>query len=315
MKTSRNIIPKGRNAVINFARISFTGVQQFGVGTGLLHNTEAAFAADFHDFIGDPATPEVPGKQMLYATQLVALKGAYVAKGAALKAGREFCRLAISLLKPALGNEWNTKWKEAGFAQPSLAVPRQPVALLTALRGYFATHPAFQNAPANITAAQAQALAEAIDAAILAVGTGRAAKVSAKRARDAAFQRLRKRLSSLRAELEQLLSKEDGRWEKFGFRRPAEGRMPAPVAEVTATPASPTTVLVTWPAASLAEKYRVAWWPSDQPDAVVEAALTADTQWALTGLSPGVPIVVGVSARNRSGETARTEAMVMLEAT
>jgi hypothetical protein len=56
---------------------------------------------------------------------------------------------------------------------------------------------------------------------------------------------------------------------------------------------------------------RVVWRPSSS-GAETEAGAVTKTQFALTGQPSGVPIIVGVSARNNSGETAPTEAATVV---
>jgi hypothetical protein len=43
-------------------------------------------------------------------------------------------------------------------------------------------------------------------------------------------------------------------------------------------------------------------------------SIVRDTQWALTNLPPGEPIVIAVAARNRSGESAAREVAVTIPA-
>jgi hypothetical protein len=314
MKTypRKNTIPRPLAAVITLARIAHAGSETSGEITGLAQNTPGKIGADLHAVIGDPATPHVPGIQALYAAQIVTVKDSYAEKNAAIRAGREFCRLAISLLRPVLGNEWNTAWQAAGFHQPSLALPIQPVAMLTSFRAYFSANPARENAQAGITGAAAEAAAAAIDSAILAVASARRVLVSLKVQRDRALKTLRQRLSGLRAELEQLLEDDSGLWYEFGFKRPADGRKPLPVSEVTVTPAAPDVVVVKWEPAPLAKDYRVTWeHPSGELGA--ETPWLADTQTSLTELPTGMPIIIGVRARNAHGEAAPVEREIILQ--
>ena len=315
MKTykRKNTIPRPLAAVIALARNALKGAINFADSVDLAQNTPEKIGAETYDLIGDPATPSVPGKQALYAAQLVAVKAAYAAKNTAIHAGREFCRLAISLLRPVLGNEWNTAWQAAGFHLPSLALPSQPAAMLTALRGYFSANPAHENSQAGITAVAAEAAAAAIDAALVAVGGARRELVTLKVQRDRALKTLRKRLSGLRAELEQLLDDDSGKWYQFGFKRPADGRKPAPLEDVTVTVAAPGVVLVKWEAAPLAEGYRVSWKPEGgDPAPRKQPGLIAGTQATLCELPLGVPILIGVSARNPHGESKPTELVMTL---
>jgi hypothetical protein len=123
---------------------------------------------------------------------------------------------------------------------------------------------------------------------------------------------LRDRLVSLRGELEQLLEDDDGAWYEFGFRRPADGTMPLAVTVLTLTPGTAGMVLVNWDATSRATSYRVTWKPTGSSGEPAEVGLFPVTECTLTGLPSGTPITIGVTARNESGETAATEASIVV---
>ena len=307
-----NKVPMGMIPLINLGRTAHAGAVSIGGPTGLEQNTAAKIAIDLYDVIGDPATPLIAGKKARYDAQVVALKDAYAAKREAIKDGREFCRLAINLLRPVLGNDWNTAWQAAGFHQPSLALPRQPAAMLSAFREYFSAHAAHENAAAGITAANATAKAAAVDAAILAVAAAKTLRVQRKAERDEALKALHDRLSGLRGELDQLLEDDDGRWYQFGFRRPADGKLPGPVTGLVLTPGTAGMVLVNWTPSSLASNYRVTWKPTSGSGPATEAGLFPGTSCVLTELPSAVPITVAVSARNEAGETAATEGTIVV---
>lgn len=311
MKTN-NSIPADYESLVTLGRKALAGANSIGAEIELGQNTAAKISADLYDVIGDPATPTIPGKQQRYLTQRTVVKNAYTAKGAARRAGREFCRLAISLLRPALGTRWNNAWLAAGFTRPSLALPQDPTAMLTAFRGYFAANPARENAPTSITAAQAQALLAALDATALSIGAERSALLVRKAERDAALAKLTARMSGLRGELDQLLADDDGRWYEFGFRRSDDGAIPSVVEELVLTASGPGVVLANWAASSRAENYRVVWRASSSSDPAVEIGLFTEPQATLMDLPSGVPIIIGVSARNDSGETAVTEASIVV---
>jgi hypothetical protein len=305
-----NTIPKGQAAVGNLALLAIPGALAAGAAIGLEHNTAPLIAADYYDYAGNPATPEVPGKQELLNTALLTIKTTQVAAQAALKSGRQFCQASIALLRPVLGHRWNGAWNAAGFTAGNLRVPSLPLALLVQVRAYFEANPAKESG--EYTAANAQAQVVAIQNALQARNTAKGARWSVKAARDAAFKQLRKRLSGLRAELAQLLSPEDDRWYAFGFRRPADGKIPVRVSTLTLVPGAAGRVLATWPAASYAENYRVEWSVLNVSGDPTVAGLTSATQFALTGLPSGATVVVGVIARNNSGETAATQAQIVV---
>jgi len=137
-------------------------------------------------------------------------------------------------------------------------------------------------------------------------------RIDLKAARDEALKELRQRLIGLRGELDQILEDDDGRWYDFGFYRPADGKQPSPVAGLVLTPGGAGIVLASWAASSLAVNYRVTWKPTSSSGEPTEVGLVGETQFALTSLPSGVPITIGVSARNDSGETAPTEAAIVV---
>ncbi len=307
-----NTLPSTIDDIISLGNKALTGAVAIGAGIPLTINTTTAIAANLHDLIGDPATPLVPGKQAKYTAQKTAVKDAYAGARAAKKAGRAFCMLAIDVLKPVLGGQWNTQWNAAGFYLPSLKVPANPTPILIRLREYFNANPAQEVAALNVNATTAQLRLAAIQSAELAVAQARDLLLSRKADRDASLSGLRKRLSGLRGELEQRVSAEDGRWYDFGFRRPADGSIPSPVTGIVITPAGSGQLVVTWEPSARAENYRVTWKPNSSSDPAIDAGLFTDPQAVLSSVPSSVTITVTVSARNSSGETLPTEAAITL---
>ena len=74
------------------------------------------------------------------------------------KAGRDFIARAKRQLANSLGNKWTPAWAAVGFAAPSLLIPRtigERQSLVFAMKGYFTANPGKENAPENVTAAEA----------------------------------------------------------------------------------------------------------------------------------------------------------------
>jgi hypothetical protein len=308
---STNIVPRTFESLVQLAVKAAAGAQLLGEAIGLAHHTHARITADLFDLTGNPTRPEIPGQQAMLNSQKLATRSGYEASRAAVAAGQEFCRLGIALLKRVLGTSYNSAWHEAGFLARTLRVPRKPVAMLIEFRQYLDLNPSQANAAAGFTAARAQEILEMLQSANLAIAPG--ARIAAKRARDHALRKLKKCMSGLRAELEYLLSPDDGRWQEFGFRVPAAGRIPEKVENVEVTPSVAGSIVVAWTPARLAKKYRVTWRPNNSaPDSETEVGLFADEQTWISGLPIGVQIVIGVSARNRSGESRVTEATVSI---
>ena len=309
---SRNSIPAGLKDTIRLAVRALSGAQQFGASTGLLQNTAARIEADLIAVIGHDTPGEFAGAQSTFSVQLADLSTARHAARLATKAARLFCQRTIGILKHRFGNQWNGRWQEVGFAGDSLAVPYDPMPLLVVLRAYLGAHPEMENTPLGLTAAQGQLLEAELSSARAAVASAKSGRLTKKRTRDAALRQLQKRLSGLRAELTQLLSPSDGAWLNFGFERPAAGRIPEPVSEVTVTPIGDGQVLVEWSAAPRATNYRVSWQIADEPDTPpTEVGLVHDRSVLVRELPHGAAVTIFVTSRNGSGETAPVEVMLI----
>jgi hypothetical protein len=305
-----SLIPKSYADVTNLALLAVAGLEGHGGTVSLFHNTKERLAADLYSVIGDPDGAATPGRQPILDAQLRAMRATQDALDAARKPARDFCHMGVGILKPLLGHRWNGDWLVAGFTARSLSVPRVPLSLLVEFRAYLEANPHMESASIGFTAAQAQAHVDAVVAATQARDTARGARWTVKAARDVAFRALRKRLSNLRAELAQLLAPTDDRWYAFGFRRPADGRMPEPVQDVTAIEVARDVVRVEWSPSKRADGYRVTVLVSESDAPPLEDVIVADHSRIITGLPEGTPLIISVSARNRSGETRASQVEV-----
>jgi hypothetical protein len=307
-------IPTSIPALIAFSGRSLSGAQALGVTLNLAQNTAARILADRVDLVGEPGpTPTIRGKEAEWQLKREALKTAQATRRVTIKAARGFWSNAVDLLKLHLGRTWNPAWEAAGFTGGTLATAKgDPEPMLLRIRGYLRDHPAHENAPLNVTAAQADVHIAAIQAAVQGVDTASAASKQAAAERKSSVKRLIKRLSGLRDELDQLLTPDDARWYEFGFSRPVDPHMPGKVTGLTATPGQPGQVLVQHAASARAENYRVSWKPQVSSGEPMEVGLFADLAVTLSGLPSGTTIVVSVTARNAAGETQPAEVTVVV---
>jgi hypothetical protein len=305
MKT--NTIPNSRPQLVTLAYGALAGVEAHGAGAGLIHHTPAKLRAALEDFVGEAGAADPlrsGGAQHAYSNARGAATEAVAARNAAIETARDFCTLAVAVLKKSLGRKWSAEWALVGFQQHSLAIPARPLPLLGDLTAYFNAHPEKEIPALDLTAAEAKALSDAILAATLADAGARKARNEAKRKRDAAAKRLRQMMVGLRAELAFLIEPNDGRWLAFGFQMPGRGRMPEPVEAVTVESTGSGMALVQWASGSRTAKFRVSWQAQGQER--VELPLTTDSPLLLRDLPLGEQITIGISAWNRSGETKPT---------
>jgi hypothetical protein len=309
-------IPVIIDDLIILGETALTGALAVGGDIDLKQNDAAAIQATLRTVTGTPsatpAEPPVPGTQAIYLEAISAVVTANAGHRTALTAGRELSREAIDLLRHFLGRRWNSAWSAAGFTAGSLAVPTNPEPLLIELRSYFGAHPAHANATLGITPATIQQALDAIATTRQAAAARLAERIAAKVNRDESVRQLRHRLIGLRSELDQLLDPDDERWYQFGFARPSDGRIPAKVSGLTLRGGLPGEVQVSWLRSTVASSYRVTWRPSAPGSESVMAGLFTDLAVTLTGLPSGQAVIVSVSARNSTGETAPTERTIVV---
>jgi hypothetical protein len=259
---------------------------------------------------GDPeATPPIPGAQPVYNAAKSAKTAASSAQRTAESNARAFAGKSVNVLKNFLGTQWNSAWQAAGFQGGSLAIPTDPLPLLGELRAYFTAHPTHEVSPVlGVTAAACLAQSTALSNARSAVNDATVTLGQAKQARDAAQQKLSKRMSGLLAELGQLLEDEDPLWYAFGFDRPADGQQPGPVQELVLTAGGPGIVLANWDDARRAERYRVLKQVvGTDPQPVLVTGTLYENELTLQGLPSGQTVKITVLAVNAAGDGPATE--------
>jgi hypothetical protein len=298
-------IPTSIPALVALSGRSYSGALALGVILTIAQNTAPRILADRIDLVGEAgATPTIRGKEAEWQLKREALKTAQATRRATKKEARGFWSDAVDVLKVHLGRTWNPAWEAAGFTKGTLSTGKgDPAPMLLRIRAYLRDHAAHENAPLNITAAEADVQIAALQTAEQGVDAATVASKQAAADRKASVKRLTKRLSGLREELDQLLAPDDLRWYEFGFSRPIDVRMPEDVTGLTATPAQPGQVLVQHEASARALDYRVSWKPQLASGDPTEVGLFADLSVPLNGLPSGTTIVVFVTARNDAGET------------
>jgi len=303
-----NSIPQGYDALVSLAEDAADGAHQHGVAIALAQNTEAKIRIDLSILTGDAAAvPPVPGVQSSYNAAKAAKTTASSHLRTAESNARAFTAKATDVLKQFLGRQWNSTWTEAGFRSGSLAIPDDPLPLLSEFRAYFTAHPTQEVSALGATAAACAAQATALSDARSAVNDATVALGQAKQTRDAAQRALFERLSGLRAELSQLLEDDDPRWYAFGFDRPADGQQPGPVQHLVLTAGGPGIVLAHWDDARRADRYRVLKQVVGlDATPVVVTGVLHENELTLQGLPSGHEVKITVAGVNTAGEGPET---------
>lgn len=288
---AQNVIPMGMDDLFTLAEDAADGAAAYGVAVGLKQNDEAALRAT----LAAARTARTAflltqtAKQTLYAAQKSADDNA-----------RAFIGLAGKVLGNYLGSRWSMDWAATGFPNQSTAVPgsiTERQALLPSLQTYFTNHPGHENAPLNVTAAQAGTLFTALSDARSAVNAGLVDTGQKRAAQTEAVGMLRKRLRGLIEELALLLEDDDPRWLAFGLNMPGADVTPEGPTALVLTPGPEHSVYANWDDVSNADYYRV-YVETGAPGSGFVAVPTtfADSDATLGPYSPGQTIRVKVTA-------------------
>jgi hypothetical protein len=230
--------------------------------------------------------------------------------------GKALIAAAKRVIEHHIGAQWSQAWATAGFTNGTTAIPSkidERQTCLAMLKAYFTTNAGHENAPLNVTAAQADTLFQALSDKRSAVNAAINAVAAAKTARDVAVDKLRTRMRGLITELEQLLDDDDARWYAFGLNRPSDPEAPGIPDGLVLTPGMPGTVLVDCADARRADRYRVfKQVVGVDPDFVGVLSVT-ESDATLTGLPSGATVKVRMTAVNDAGESQpSTEAQIVV---
>jgi hypothetical protein len=313
--TKPSSVPRPLEGLIPVAGDSLEAAKAIGAAVGLLQNTAEKIEENVFDLLGDPDNIEAtPGKHRLLANARNLEDVAQAARRAAVEQGIKFVAQAIDYLKGILGRSYNDRWQIAGFTRGTISVAHltNPQLHLIQIGDYFRDHSGHEVPALFLTAAHAHALSEAILAARTAEASATEARRDAKIARDASAKALYDRLVGLRGELGQLLEDDDNRWNRFGFARPIDGRLPEPVTGLTLTLGVPGEIRVAFDPAVRAVNYRVSRQILGVDVEPVEVGLFTDRLVLIGGLPAGKTVEVSVTARNKTGETGAAKAQIAL---
>jgi len=219
----------------------------------------------------------------------------------------------ISLAKPtftkAFGSAASKQWESIGYDPGTTALPdtvegRLKVAI--GIRDYLTANPAseYTNNQITFTAAHANDLCTALDAARTMLNGLVGERVTAKATRDFAIDDLRNAMSGLVNELGSILPDDSGLWYYFGLVPPAGSEKPGVPDGVTLHQVGPTSAAAGWAASPRGEKYR----PFKKVEGVdkdfVALDLTSETQVLLENLPVKATVHFQVTAYNAAGESA-----------
>ncbi|MEO6871388.1 MAG: hypothetical protein ABI233_04110 [Chthoniobacterales bacterium] len=204
------------------------------------------------------------------------------------------------VLTISFGDRGNTMWAQAGFVQPSTAIPRRAqdwLALTLVLVKFFTKHPSYEVASKNVTAARGTAARTAAINAQNALQPENVAVRTANHALATAQSALVKSIRYVIKILSGALAANDPRWEAFGLNIPATKTTPPAPTDLTASIMGSSILLACDPNA-LTERYRWRTMIVGVENKPQLAASTVAPMAELKNAAPGVTLSITVQGVN-----------------
>jgi hypothetical protein len=309
-----NSIPETYDRIVQLLEDAADGAHTQGAAIGLKQNDEPALRAELTALAGTPAgpgnvPPATPGLKDKWNMAKAGKTSGTAGFNAAKQNGRALTRACVGVLKPRLGDSWNSQWQTAGFTNGSIAVPDNPLPMLQQLATYFSANPTHEVASLNATGAACTAAAEAISTAASASNQSNVDAGNAKNALAAGIAEARTRLAGLRDELTQLVDDDDERWYAFGFSKPSDPETPEVPENLVLTPGAPGSHLlfIDWDDALRANTYRVIVTNTANPPVELKNVIVSESEVTFNDLSAGAVKVTVASRNSKGGESGPSE--------
>ncbi len=211
---------------------------------------------------------------------------------------------ARSILIPELGTTWNASWAPTGFPQQSTAVPNlqaERLALCEMLANYFMLRPQHEAVNQGVTTKAAGEAYERLNKARQKAAECKRAQAEAKRRWKKAELALRKRLRGSIREVNDLIERDDPRWQELGLNKPADPALPEKSPTPLLLSAGPGALQVLWERTrrmKLTQIYLRVLESGEEPH---QAAEVKGLKTILKDLPSGQTVEVYLVATNKAG--------------
>ena len=268
---------------------------------------------------------------MVTAAQMLASKTAFKNAGDSFNAARSNVNSAYQVSNPAqkalykwlvatrsvlalqLGKRWSPAWAAAGFVGPTTKIPdtvEGRIALGNALETYLTDNPERERPDDDVTAAKAGEMTGAAITAQQGVTTAEQALKAAGDVREPAKADLLKLISSVIANLDKKLAKDDPRWLAFGLQLPSMQTTPAAPTGLRATIMG-TQVLLENDAMPLATRYRYRGKIVGLDTQYKLLASRVDPMAVLEGVAAGITLEIIAQAVNGGSQSVASDPILV----
>ncbi len=295
---ARNPLPESFSRLSTLATDMIDGCTKIGTATGIVQNTAIVLQT---------ALDTASASETTFQSARTAKGTATTAHTTADSNIKSFVSTAKRILIPRIGAAWNTDWAEAGFVNNTIETPGtydERFSLIAKLVKYFSDHPTYENAPLEITSAEAATLHTAANNARSTLAAALTHLANCRTARETAMENLRTRMRGLISELDTLLPDDDPRWYRFGLNAPGDPETPAIPAASTLTPgiSGSGLLFLDWPDTRRTDRYRV-WQKKPGESAFTPVATVTESDATLTALPAGILLEFQITAVNDAGES------------
>ena len=221
MIMATNKLPDNRGLLSGLGVKMLAGLNSLGSILGITQITPKSFGALLDAFNG-----ALNG----YNTGRSSRQSTYDLFHSAVDGLTDWLGVAQKVLMGHFGDHWNTMWAQAGFVQPSIAIPRRlqdRITLALKLVQFFTNNPSYEVESMDVTAAKGTSLRNAVIKAQNPLQTATVDLKTAQGVLNTAQQALVDNMRFLIRILSGTLAKDDPRWEAFGLNIPAMNTTPA----------------------------------------------------------------------------------------
>lgn len=287
-----NQLPTNSGQVIDLSTQMEAGLTVYGSALKIAQITPAGFQLELAAFIAQDNS---------YNAARSSRQTASDSYQAAIGMVADWLQVTKNVLTGRFGNRWSTEWAQAGFINPSIAIPSNAgdqLGLAVRLVAFFTANPSYEVASMNVTAAQGTSLRTAALTAQQSLAAATVTLNTISGTWQTVYDTLTASMRALIKILGASMGGDDPRWLAFGLNMPATTTTPGKPVNVTAHMDSNGNIVVQCDAVPLATRYRTRMLLVGVQTEYQLAARSVDPVAVISDVVPGQTAQIIVQAVN-----------------